>query len=77
MAVDELGTPLRIDVFNGLGAKVAERFLGLLPRNRGVAVDLDDVLAADALLEGGHAELVYDFRDGGDDKWLAACAVSL
>jgi hypothetical protein len=73
MAVDEMNTPLRIDVFNGLGAKVAERFLGLLPRNHGMALDLDDVLAADALLEGGHAELVYDFRDGGDaNGWLHA-----
>ena len=36
-----------------------------------VAVDLDDVLPDGALADGGHAELVYDFRDGGEaDGWL-------
>jgi hypothetical protein len=37
-------------------------------------VDFDDLLPSDALLEkGGHADLVYDFRDGGDaNGWLHA-----
>ena len=73
MAVGEAGTPLRIDVFSDHGVKVAERYLGLLPRNHGVAVDLDDVIAGNALSDGGHAELVYDFREGGDaNGWLHA-----
>ena len=45
-----------------------ERFLGCLPRDHGLAMDMDgfDV-------EQGHAELVYDFRDGGEaDGWLHA-----
>ena len=51
------------------GTKVAERFLGRLPRAHGVAVDMSDLPG-----EGrGHAELVYDFRDGGGaDGWLHA-----
>jgi len=73
MAVSEANTPLRLDVFTNEGAKVAEHYLGVLPRNHEVALDLDDVLGADALSEGGHAELVYDFRDGGDaNGWLHA-----
>ena len=43
-----------------------ERFLGCLPRDHDVALEIDDVAA-------GHAELVYDFRDGGAaDGWLHA-----
>ena len=45
---------------------VAQRFLGCLPRDHAVAVEVDDVAS-------GHAELVYDFRDGGEaDGWLHA-----
>lgn len=73
MAVSEMNTPLRLDVFAHDGAKVAERYLGVLPRNHALALDVDAVLAADALMEGGHAELVYDFRDGGDaNGWMHA-----
>ncbi len=46
----------------------AEQFLGCLPRNHDLAMDMDgfDV-------DQGHAELVYDFRDGGEaDGWLHA-----
>ena len=50
---------------------VGQHFLGCLPRNHDVAVDLDDLLPEGALAGGGHAELVYDFRDGGTaDGWL-------
>jgi hypothetical protein len=73
MAVSEMSTPLRLDVFAHDGAKVAECYLGVLPRDHALALDLDGVLAADALIEGGHAELVYDFRDGGDaNGWMHA-----
>ena len=45
----------------------------MLPRNHSFALDFDDLLDVDALPEGGHAELVYDFRAGGDaDGWLHA-----
>jgi hypothetical protein len=73
MAVSETHTPLRIDVFSNAGTKVAEHYLGVLPRNHDTALDLDTVLDAGALIEGGHAELAYDFRDGGGaNGWLHA-----
>jgi hypothetical protein len=68
MAVSQTTLPIRLDVFDEAGRKVAERFLGCLPRDHDLALDFDDI-ASDA----GHAELVYDFRDGGDaDGWLHA-----
>jgi hypothetical protein len=73
MAVDESNTPLRLDVFDPDGSKLTEHFIGALPRRHDFALDLDTILEADALKEGGHAELVYDFRDGGDaNGWMHA-----
>jgi len=58
--------PLRLDVFTPDGRMAAQRFLGNLPRGHDLALDLADLGAA-----SGHAELVYDFRDGGQaDGWL-------
>jgi hypothetical protein len=69
MSETQTDLPLRLDVFDEAGAKVAERFLGRLPRNHDVAINLDDLTEVTA----GHAELVYDFRDGGSaDGWLHA-----
>ena len=66
MAVSERSLPVRLDVFDVEGRKVAERFLGCLPRDHDMALDVDDVAV-------GHAELVYDFRDGGEaNGWLHA-----
>ncbi len=66
MAVSQTTLPLRLDVFDQAGNKVAERFLGCLARDHDVALEVDDVAE-------GHAELVYDFRDGGEaDGWLHA-----
>jgi hypothetical protein len=68
MAVSQTTLPLRLDVFDQAGRKVAERFLGCLRRNHEVALDFDDVA-----LDAGHAELVYDFREGGEaDGWMHA-----
>jgi hypothetical protein len=73
MAVSEQNLPLRLDVFSPAGEAILQHYLGVLPRNHDVAIDLDDLLPADALPEGGHAELVYDFRDGGEaNGWLHA-----
>jgi hypothetical protein len=70
MAETQANLPIRIDLFDPAGRLVAERFLGRLPRNHDLALDLE---AFD--LEDGHAELVYDFRDGGDaDGWLHCLA---
>jgi hypothetical protein len=68
MAVSQTTLPIRLDVFDEAGRKVAERFLGCLPRDHDVALDLDGIA-----LDAGHAELVYDFHEGGDaDGWLHA-----
>ncbi len=69
MATTQLRLPLRLDVFDPAGRRIAEHFLGNLERGHDLALDLD-ALAAPA---EGHAELVYDFRDGGEaDGWLHA-----
>ena len=66
MAERQQSLPVRLDVFDPEGRKTAERFLGNLPRDHAVAVNLAELGA-----EEGHAELAYDFRDGGDaDGWL-------
>jgi hypothetical protein len=73
MAIAEQNMPLRLDVFSPQGERLAQHYLGVLPRNHNVALDLDTVLGPDVLLAGGHAELVYDFREGGDaNGWLHA-----
>jgi hypothetical protein len=73
MTISAMRIPLRVDVFSNDGSKIAEKFLGVLPRNHCFALDFDDLLGVDVLADGGHAELVYDFRAGGDaDGWLHA-----
>ncbi len=68
MAEQQRTLPIRIDVFDTAGRQVGERFLGCLPRNHDLALDL-----AEFDVEEGHADLVYDFRDGGEaDGWLHA-----
>jgi len=68
MAETQADLPLRLDVFDASGHKAGERFLGRLPRNHALAVDCGDFD-----VDAGHAELVYDFRDGGGaDGWLHA-----
>jgi hypothetical protein len=69
MAERQTTLPLRLDVFDADGRRVADRFLGCLPRDHDLALDLSDLAA----LPAGHAELVYDFRDGGEaDGWMHA-----
>ncbi len=70
MAERQASLPVRLDVFDPEGRLVAGRFLGNLPRDHALALDFDD-LGADLDVGEGHAELVYDFRGGGDaDGWL-------
>jgi len=66
MAITQANLPIRLDVFDADGQCVAQRFLGCLSRDHSVALEVADVAA-------GHAELVYDFREGGEaDGWLHA-----
>jgi hypothetical protein len=65
--------PLRIDVFADDGTLRVQRYLGVLPRGHRTALCLDSLLSAEGLRHGGHAELAYDFREGGEaDGWLHA-----
>ncbi|MGH7043383.1 MAG: hypothetical protein ACREFY_14835 [Acetobacteraceae bacterium] len=69
MAVTQADLPVRLDLFDAAGQPVAQRFLGRLARDHALAVDLDTIPE----LRAGHAELVYDFRNGGGaDGWLHA-----
>jgi hypothetical protein len=66
MAESQANLPLRLDIFSADGRLTSQKFLGCLPRAHNLALDLDALAP-----EAGHAELVYDFRDGGDaDGWL-------
>ena len=68
MSTAQITLPIRLDVFDANGTRQAERFLGCLPRDHALAMDLDEFG-----VDQGHAELVYDFRDGGEaDGWLHA-----
>lgn len=60
--------PLRLDLFAEDGSPRGQHFLGNLPRSHHTAIALHDLMG-----EAGHADLVYDFREGGDgDGWLHA-----
>jgi hypothetical protein len=74
MAVSQADLPLALEVYSSDGRRLAQHFLGRLPRGHEVVVDLDDILDDVALRgAGGHAELFYDFREGGEaDGWLHA-----
>jgi hypothetical protein len=68
MSTAQTNLPIRLDVFGTDGTRQGERFLGCLPRDHALAMDLDGFG-----VDQGHAELVYDFRDGGEaDGWLHA-----
>lgn len=74
MAEAEVNLPLRLDLFDAEGRPLGQHFLGCLPRDHAVMMDLDDVLPEGALMEeGGHADLTYDFRAGGEaNGWMHA-----
>ncbi|GBR01942.1 hypothetical protein ACFFGF_04665 [Asaia lannensis] len=60
--------PLRLDIFDEEGTLLDQKFLGNLPRNHETAIALHELTD-----RPGHADLVYDFRDGGEgDGWMHA-----
>ena len=60
--------PVRLDIFDDAGQPIGSHFLGNLPRAHSTAIALHDLTD-----RPGHADLVYDFRDGGEaDGWLHA-----
>ncbi|MGG5819782.1 hypothetical protein [Falsiroseomonas sp. HW251] len=72
MSTGQRDLPLALEVFAEDGRPLARRFLGCLPRDHALALDVAEMLAEEGVVpEAGHAELVYDFRDGGGaDGWL-------
>ena len=76
MATGQNELPLRADLYDADGAKIAEHFMGRLQRRDSVPLNVDDWLkqSGASLASGfGHVEFVYDFRDGGTaDGWLHA-----
>jgi hypothetical protein len=65
--------PLKLVVYDPVGNKIATKPLGRLPRANQDVIDMDTL--TDDLDDYGHAELMYDFTDGGDtDGWLHAIA---
>jgi hypothetical protein len=72
MARSQADQPLRLTLYRPDGTMAGTRFLGRLPRDHAVAVTLDEI-GADAPGFVGHAELTYDFAEGGGaDGWLHA-----
>ena len=66
MSLAQTTLPLRLDVFDEAGTRSPSGSSGACRVDHDLALDVDDVAA-------GHAELVYDFRDGGEaDGWLHA-----
>jgi hypothetical protein len=77
MATTQSELPVALKLYDATGKEAATHYLGRLPRNHRIAVDVDALLngsAGEALPSGyGHMELLYDFRDGGaGDGWLHA-----
>ena len=70
--------PVAFVIYDADGEEVARRSLGRLPRRSSVPVEVDALLAEAGAALGagfGHAEMLYDFRDGGEgDGWLHALA---
>jgi hypothetical protein len=72
MAVAQRELPVAVLIYDAAGNEVGGRRVGRLARAHATALDLSEIGAA--LGDGyGHAELVYDFAEGGDgDGWLHA-----
>ena len=75
MSTAQAELPVAVIAYDPDGKEVARHSLGRLPRNHRTAVEIDRLVPrGDGLGDGfGHAELVYDFADGGTaDGWLHA-----
>jgi hypothetical protein len=73
MARAQAELPMAILAIDSEGHEVARMPLGRLPRGHAREIDLTQLFASDRARahQYGHAELVYDFADGGEaDGWL-------
>ena len=65
--------PVALIIYDPAGKEIARHRCGKLARRDSVSLEIDTILPPDALKDGGHMELVYDFADGGSgDGWLHA-----
>lgn len=73
MSTAQTNLPIAVALFDAKGDEIARHRFGCLPRDHAEMLDLGR-LAADSGLDPdayGHAELIYDFADGGEaDGWL-------
>lgn len=73
MARAQAELPLGFRLYDATGREVASRFLGRLPRPEMPLYDVAELANGGFPSGYGHAELIYDFRDGGGaDGWLHA-----
>ncbi|HEY4344247.1 MAG TPA: hypothetical protein VGN05_07870 [Parvibaculum sp.] len=76
MATSQHELPIRAELIDANGERVASKFLGRIQRRDSVEIDVEQWIADSALAlpSGyGHVEFLYDFRDGGEgDGWLHA-----
>ncbi|MEM7047191.1 MAG: hypothetical protein AAF442_06025 [Pseudomonadota bacterium] len=75
MARGQQNMPLALVIYDAQGREALRKPLGCLPRNHQLSLDMGALLAKERVrLAGGrgHAELVYDFSQGGGDGWLHA-----
>jgi hypothetical protein len=76
MSSAQTNMPLKVLAYDAEGKLLAERELGVLPRNHALALDAADLLGDTPLTTGwGHMELIYDFSAGDEgvaDGWLHA-----
>lgn len=75
MSTAQAELPVSVIAYDPEGKEVARQRLGRLPRDHRTSVEIDRLVPrGDGLGDGfGHAELVYDFADGGTaDGWLHA-----
>ncbi len=76
MATEQHELPIRAELIDADGSRVASRYLGRIQRRESVEIDVEKWIANESLKlpSGyGHVELLYDFREGGEgDGWLHA-----
>lgn len=73
MSTAQTDLPTQAVLYDADGREIARHSFGRLPRDHAEALDLRALALEGGLGEGdyGHAELIYDFRDGGvADGWL-------
>lgn len=73
MATGQESLPVAVAFYDSAGSEIGYERLGNLPRDHATALDLGARVGARLNGGWGHAELIYDFTQGGEgDGWLHA-----